>query len=197
MRLRLVAILALLAAPALAQGASNGDRRGVAAGQRDADGGAARVASGFYRVYLTLHPSDGIPPPAVRARMAPFISTRLARLLIAGADAEARHARATRHQEPPLQEGDLFSSLFEGATAARVGACTVDHARGRCQVALRRDEPATRPTTWTDTVLLTRGAAGWRVDDIAYGGGWDFGHADGRLSTVLRAMVTAADGPRR
>ena len=41
-----------------------------------------------------------------------------------------------------------------------------------------------KPVSWTDTIYLVNTPAGWRVDDIGYGGAWDFGNK-GRLSQTL------------
>jgi hypothetical protein len=30
------------------------------------------------------------------------------------------------------------------------------------------------PVEWTDTVRLVREDGAWRIDDVAYGGQWDF-----------------------
>ena len=48
--------------------------------------------------------------------------------------------------------------------------------------------------TWAMGTPLKRGGTcvstdkGWRVDDIVYGGAWDFGNK-GRLSDTLKAVV--------
>ena len=71
-------------------------------------------------------PHDGIPGEAGRAKLAPYITPALEQLLAAGEAAEARYAKETNNQSPPIIEGDLFTSLFEGATAFKVGACKAD-----------------------------------------------------------------------
>jgi hypothetical protein len=71
----------------------------------------AGVAHGFYVVYSTFHPSDGIPDAAGRAKYSPFLSPAFERLLAEAAAAEARFGKANKGA-PPLLEGDLFTSLF-------------------------------------------------------------------------------------
>src|SRR3974377_618862 len=84
----------------------------------DGDAGAlAKATQDFYSVYMTLHPSDGIPDPATRAKFQPYVSPALDALFFAGHEAEVRYAKATKNQSPPLIEGDLFTPNFEGATA--------------------------------------------------------------------------------
>ena len=91
----------------------------------------------------------------------------------------------TNKDTPPLVEGDLFSSLFEGATQVSVGTCQGGGRSGQCVVNLSHSDPGGKPTVWTDTVELVNTPGGWRVNDIAYGGTWAFGNK-GKLSETLR-----------
>ena len=97
-----------------------------AAGQTDMAG----AASGFLAVYGGFHPSDGIPNATGRTRLAPCLSPALNKLLADGAAAEARFAAKVK-DAPPLIEGDLFTSLFEGATSWKLGACAANGANAR------------------------------------------------------------------
>jgi hypothetical protein len=172
MRSVLLATLSIVVVAAEAFGASGEEDRMAAA------------TIGFYGVYEMFHPADGIPSAGERAKLAPFLSPALETLLAAAAAAEARFAKANK-DSPPLLEGDLFTSLFEGATSFTAGACTGDSAKGRCVVKLEYDDKTAKPTMWSDTVLLVNTPAGWRVDDIAYGGSWAFGNK-GRLTELLK-----------
>ena len=145
------------------------------------------TADAFYKVYAGFHPSDGIPDDAGRARYRPFLSPKLDALLAQAAAAQTRFAAANK-ASPPLIEGDLFTSLFEGATQATVGTCTAGGQAGRCTVSLSHAAPREKPTVWTDTVFLVNTPSGWRVDDIGYGGSWDFGNK-GRLSQTLDQVI--------
>jgi hypothetical protein len=147
------------------------------------------TVSGFYGVYMSLHPSDGIPDAALRARFAPFISASLEKLLADGATAEERYAKITKNQSPPLVEGDPFTPNFEGATSLKIGDCAIDVHGGRCPVALVYDDKKDKPIRWTDTVVLVAANGGWRIDNIAYGAlGGDFGNR-GSLVTTLQDAI--------
>ena len=151
----------------------------------------AAAAKGFYGVYATFHPSDGIPDARARAKLKPFISPALDKLLGEGEAAEAHFAKVTKNMSPPLIEGDLFTSNFEGATAFQVGACASQGNTAHCAVSLqyRDDEKKdSKPVNWTDTVYLTHTANGWQVDDIGYGANWAFGNK-GRLKDVLAGAI--------
>jgi hypothetical protein len=148
------------------------------------------VAEGFYAAYSTFHPSDGIPDAKGRAKLEPFISPSLDNLLIAGETAERHFSAATKNMSPPLIEGDLFTSNFEGATSLTVGRCNVEANLAHCTVAFsyRGGPDDTKPVNWTDTTYLVRSDAGWKIDDIAYGGKWAFGNK-GRLKETLQSAI--------
>src|SRR5690242_604633 len=93
----------------------------------------AVAAQNFYKVYATFHPSDGIPDAAGRAKYAPYISAQLNGLLTAARAAEETFL-AKNKDTPPLIEGDLMTSNFEGATSFKVGDCTGDAKRAHCPV---------------------------------------------------------------
>ncbi|HEY8948611.1 MAG TPA: hypothetical protein VIM56_06980 [Rhizomicrobium sp.] len=169
----------------------------IAAGPvRAADSDAmAKTATGFYAAYSTFHPSDGIPNEKDRAKYAPYISDRLKDLMIQANAAEAKFANANKNT-PPLVEGDLFTSNFEGASAYKVGACTGDGKAGHCAIQLTYDpgktgNPKDKPFNWTDTAYLVNTPAGWKLDDIGFGGNWDFGNK-GRMSDTLKMVITTA-----
>ena len=152
----------------------------------------AKAAEGFYAVYSTFHPSDGIPDAAGRAKYAPFISPALDKLLADGSAAEIKFNKANK-ASPPLIEGDLFTSMFEGATSYKVGACKLSGGGASCAVDLVYDDKKDPPIRWTDTVTLTKTKAGWRVDDIGYGGAWEYANK-GKLSATVRQAISDSGG---
>ena len=116
---RLVFAFLLLAAPALAAG------------------DPAAAVNAFYDVYAGQHAQgDGIPDATVRLRLQPVLSPRLNKQLADAASAQARLTAKVRNAVPPVLEGDIFSSLFEGASAWNVGACQTNANTARCSVAL-------------------------------------------------------------
>jgi hypothetical protein len=155
-------------------------------------GTPADAAEGFYAVYASFHPSDGIPDAAGRAKFAPYISPALEALLKRGDDAEKNFAKANK-DSPPLIEGDLFTSMFEGATAHKLGVCKQSGDTARCAVELTYSGGKEKPFHWSDTAVLIKTKDGWRVDDIIYGGTWDFGNK-GRMTDTLRQAIADAGG---
>jgi hypothetical protein len=189
---RLLFAILFAAAPAFAQAP-------VPAG---ADPAAA--VNAFYAVYAPWRPQGGggIPDATARLRFQPVLSPRLNKQLADAARAQARLTAKVKNAVPPMLEGDIFSSLFEGATAWKVGACQqaapeTNKTAARCTVALSYAPPAAggqrapKPANWTDTVLLVQTPQGWKVDDVIYDAGFAFGNT-GRLSSML-AMVIASN----
>jgi hypothetical protein len=156
--------------------------------------GPEAVTQAFYAAYLAAHP-DGVPEAPVRAKLRPYLTASLAAALASAAKAEALYAKRTHKEVPPLVEGDLFSSLFEGATGMAGVNCQTTGETARCTVSLRYDDAERKSTTkWTDDALLIHGAAGWRIDDIAFGGGWNFARK-GRLRETLTYVEQEARAP--
>jgi hypothetical protein len=155
----------------------------------------AKAATAFYDLVLREKPR-GVPDADMRAKLEPLVSSDLNALLAEAAAAEEAHTRKTNNEEPPFVEGDLFSSLFEGATSYTLGVCVTESDKAYCDVNLAYAEPGeAKPTTWTDKVALARTVRGWLVDDIAFGGTWDFGQ-HGMLRGTLRQVIEDAKSYR-
>ena len=148
-----------------------------------------RTVTGFYAAYVRLHPS-GIPGPRVKRGLERFLSQRLNALLTDADRAEAQYAIATKNEVPPLVEGDIFSSLFEGATSSSMGQCLVmeESMTATCTVSLTNTMDGQQDTTWTDTVLMVREGRTWKIDDVRYGGTWPFANK-GRMTETLNDAI--------
>ncbi|HJS45597.1 MAG TPA: hypothetical protein VJ753_04270 [Rhizomicrobium sp.] len=158
-------------------------------------GDPAAAVSAFYAVYASQQTQGGgIPDATGRVRYAPVLSPRLNKQLAAAAGAQARLTAKVRNAVPPMLEGDIFSSLFEGATAWKVGACLGNAKTARCPVVLSYapgpSQKAPKPANWSDTILLENTPQGWKVDDVIYDAGFAFGNT-GRLSSMLQMVIAA------
>jgi len=157
----------------------------------------ASAANAFYAVYGPhVGKGGGIPDAAARLRYSAVLSARLNKQLGDAAAAQARLTARVKNAVPPMLEGDIFTSLFEGASAWKVGTCQSDGNTARCPVALTHVSPViagrgpAKPAQWNDTLLLTRGPQGWKVDDVIYDANFAFGNT-GRLSGMLRMVIAA------
>lgn len=169
----------------------------LAAAPAFAAGDPAAAVNAFYQVYGSQHAQgEGIPDATVRLRFQPVLSPRLNRQLADAAAAQARLTTKVKNAVPPVLEGDIFSSLFEGASAWKVGACQTAAKTARCSVALSyvpppAAGPKAKPASWNDTVLLVNTPQGWKVDDVVYDPSFASGNT-GKLSDML-AMVIAVN----
>jgi hypothetical protein len=187
---RLLFALALAATPAAAQAPT-------------APGDPAAAVNAFYAVYAPQRAQGGgIPDATERLRFQPVLSPRLNKQLVEAARAQARLTAKVKNAVPPMLEGDIFSSLFEGATAWKVGTCQQsgqgNNKAARCTVALSYTPPPPppgrkpeKPANWTDTVMLAMTPQGWKVDDVIYDAGFAFGNT-GRLSAMLNMVIASS-----
>ena len=94
----------------------------------------AAAVNAFYDVYNTQRvQGDGIPDATVRLRFQPVLSPRLNKQLAQAAAAQGRLTTKVKNAVPPVLEGDIFTSLFEGATSWKVGACQSRRQNGPLQ----------------------------------------------------------------
>jgi len=166
-----------------------------------ADDPAIAVGS-FYDVYAVQHKTGGgIPDATGRLRYSGVLTPNLNKLLNQAAAAQARTAARIKAGGPkaavmPMFQGDIFTSLFEGATDWQIGECKGDDTAARCPITLTHAEPAAkgkppgRPTNWRDVVLAVHTPAGWKVDDVIYDAGFAFGNT-GRLTDMLKMVVAS------
>lgn len=163
---------------------------GAAPARADDASDMAAAASRFYATHAAQPRNGGLPEGAARGRYLPLLSPRLAGLLNDATAAQVRfHAKVKN--SPPLLEGDIFSSQFEGFQTYKVSTCTGNARAGRCSVALHYEVPGQKPVDWTDDMLLVKTGTGWKVDDIAYKGAFAFGNT-GLLSQTLKMVISTA-----
>jgi hypothetical protein len=152
-----------------------------------------KAVQDFYAVYLRVHPS-GVPAKAERTAFRAVVSPGLFDLLEKAAAAEGNYSRETKGEVPPLVEGDLFTSLFEGATSFSVLSCSTRQKGAACLVELTyADSAAEKPFAWKDRIMLVKGRQRWAVDDIEYMGDWQF-MLKGRLREVLEQVIAEGNG---
>lgn len=140
----------------------------------------------------------GLPTTAQQQALAPFFSSRLRDLMRDARLGQQAYIRRYPTDKPPLIEGDLFSSLFEGTTGSKIADSQVDGVSAVVRVTYSYVDPVDRTPvqTWTDRFLLVREASGsgWVIDDVEYLGGWDFA-PKGKLSDMLRDTAALRSRP--
>jgi hypothetical protein len=95
---------------------------------------------------------------------------------------QAAFMKKNPDEKPPFVEGDLFTSVFEGAQTHAEGSARISEDTAEVQVQFTYSESG-NTTTWKDTLILKKSAKGrWLVDDVRYGG-----NSRGLLSEALEA----------
>jgi hypothetical protein len=134
---------------------------------------------GFYTRYLEVRPT-GLPTPDQQAALSPWLSDGLEARLDAARREQTRFRAGNPGEKPPLVDGCLFASLFEGPTAFEVGAATTGNGIARVPVQFRYGSEA----SWQDVIVLTRDGDRFVIDDIEFAGAGPF-NPPGRLSDAL------------
>jgi hypothetical protein len=163
----------------------------MASGPARADAAMQAAAEAFYKVYGAPPRTGGLPNATQRSHYAAVLSPRLMQLLDQAQAAQIRFDRKVRGAAPPLIEGDIFTSLFEGPTGWTVGTCAGDAATAQCPVTMVHQAAGQQPVQWRDTLVLVRANGGWKVDDVIYDPHLTAGNT-GRLSALLGMVVAQA-----
>jgi hypothetical protein len=72
-------------------------------------------------------------------------------------EAEQKHEVATKGEEPPLDEGDLFASRFEGANSYSADSCESNDASTFCVFEFKYLNPGDESEfKWKDKAYLIR-----------------------------------------
>lgn len=153
-----------------------------------AETSASDVVRQFYAATINRKVT-GAPTAQQLATLSPYLSDTLRSLLAAARKRSEAEAAKSPDEKPSFVEGDLFSSLFEGPNAVEV---LPDSARGEQRVAAVKmtANAAHPPVSWVDRVILVKQGDRYVIDDIEYGGTWDFA-SKGSLRATLVSGITA------
>ena len=145
----------------------------------------AGFAGRFYQTYLKLRIS-GLPDKRQLKILAPFLAGDLHRLFKNAQLVKAKFIKENPvDMKPPWQEGDLLTSLFEGAQSFKIGRVSAGRQYTEVSIRLKYSDGG-KPVNWTDRLVLIRSKDGWRVHDIRLDGNWQFKNGDS-LRQILSA----------
>jgi len=147
------------------------------------------VVSSFYKTILKFK-DGGVPTRKNIDRFSPFISAEFRNLLLDARSAEDKHFKKTKNSEPPLVEGSLFYSLFEGADKYTFIKSEPDKEPVSYLVNLEYRDPYGKHEImkWQDRAILIKENNRWVVHDLELLGKWQFG-AKGKLSEILQEVI--------
>jgi hypothetical protein len=152
----------------------------------EAPGDPESVVDQFYAAWFESRP-DGLPDATAMQRLSPFLSPHLRELFVHAEAAQSAFMEQQPDEKPPLIEGNLFSSLFEGPHEYKVAGMEEHDGNARVMVDFTYADPQhpDQKVQWQDAVLLVRDGDAWRIDDIEYLGNWEF-KPGARLTEVLQ-----------
>lgn len=137
--------------------------------------------------FLTMHQrlgNSGLPDAGSMNAYSAFLCPSLTSALRDARVRQEQFRASNPDEKPPLVEGDLFSSLFEGPDSYSAAESRIDGSRATVKMDLRHGEGASA-TSWQDTMLLELDDGIWCISDVEYGGKWAFANR-GRLSEMLK-----------
>ena len=142
-------------------------------------------ANRFYQKYLELN-VRGLPNEKELKLLSPYLTKEL-RMLFEKMQLEQKRfiAQNSADMKPPWIEGDMFTSLFEGAQSFKIGKVKRRSIYTDVSVNLEYKENG-ETSQWTDTLVLVKTKEGWRVWDILLKGDWQF-----KAGSSLRQMLGA------
>ena len=145
-------------------------------------GDPSAVARIFYSELRRLGVS-GLPGDSAWTKLKPFCSESLGALLDLAVKEQVEFIERHPDEKPPWIEGDLFSSLFEGPRQFSTGVAKVDGETAEVRVECSHTEGGDT-VKWSDFLILVREGGKWLIDDVRYGGEWDFANS-GTLKEAL------------
>lgn len=145
---------------------------------------ATVLATDFYEMRMRLGKS-GLPDEGEMKAYRAFLCPALSGLMDVARTRQQEYVAAHPDDKPPLVEGDLFSSLFEGPDAVSAAGTNVEGDGARVTLAMRAGDGDQAPR-WKDELLLDRHEGIWCIADVQYRGDWPFANK-GRLTETLAA----------
>lgn len=146
-----------------------------------------QTARAFFDAYVKFRVS-GLPSDEVMRTFAPLLTPEIITLLGAARVEQKEFRQKNPGEKPPWIEGALFSSLFEGVSAYRLGDVLVSGDKASIPVYWEYTQDG-ETSRWIDVVTLVRSGDIWQIADIFFAAPWDF-----RPGPSLRAVLSAQDG---
>ena len=143
---------------------------------------ATRLVTDFYEMRQRLG-RTGLPDENEMKAYRAFLCPTLAAAMDAARVRQKLYIDEHPDDKPPLVEGDLFSSLFEGTEGVTPNGTEVQGDAARVTLSMRYGE-GDQATRWKDVVVLGKDGGSWCIDDVEYRGNWPFANK-GKLSTTL------------
>jgi hypothetical protein len=149
----------------------------------------ADTVDAFLFFYFKHYKLD-LPQRPLLAEIKPLLTPRLYMLFDAAVTAQECRTAKVGNSEPPLFEGDIFSSMTEGGTAATPAPAEVTGDKAVVTVHWTYDDPNDewQASSWDDRIFLQQWNGDWRIEDFAHDGNWNF-MSKSRVSVTLQSIA--------
>lgn len=145
----------------------------------------AQEARNFYAVIMA-EAASGLPSTESMSKLAPLMTSSLRAAVEKARVRQQAFIVAHPDEKPDFIEGSLFTSLFEGPSALESATATVSGDSAVVDVGFVHAEAGAEASRWKDQALLRCEQGNWRLDDVRYGGDWDFA-SKGQLKQALES----------
>lgn len=153
------------------------------AASAEAAQGPGAVAMDFLAMHQRFG-NSGLPDRGSMNAYAAFLCPSLSEAIRAAQVRQEQFKASHPDEKPPLVEGDLFSSLFEGPERFSVSDTRIDGGKAQVDLAMTHGE-GNAITRWTDTLDFDLDDGIWCLSDVEYHGKWPFANK-GSLSGTLQ-----------
>lgn len=149
------------------------------------DGDAALAARDFY-ARIMADAASGLPSKESMSKLAPLMTASMRAAIEKARVRQQAFIAAHPDQKPDFIEGSLFTSLFEGPNALESATAVASGDSAVVEVGFVHAQAGAEAVRWKDQALLRCEEGRWRLDDVRYGGDWDFA-SKGQLKQALEA----------
>jgi len=146
-----------------------------------------QVIDGFYQQHLKMR-HGGLPSTEELTQLQPYVSQNLLGVLSKAAETEVKYHAAGEESQAPLVDGDLFTSLFEGASSWSLENCDSDNQRATCLVKFIHENENGSNEHWQDKLVLVKENQQWHIDDIQFLGSGQSSQQE-YLSETLASII--------
>jgi len=143
---------------------------------------ATKLVTDFYEMRARLG-RTGLPDDKEMNAYRAFLCPTLTAAMDAARVRQKLYIDEHPDDKPPLVEGDLFSSLFEGTESVVPNGTQVTGDTASVNLSMRFGE-GDQAVRWKDSVLLAKDQGSWCIADVEYHGDWPFANK-GKLSATL------------
>jgi hypothetical protein len=134
---------------------------------------AVRAAASAFLTALRADSVQGLPTDEQLQRLSPHLSPSLKEAIKHAERIRDREILRAPDEKPSWGDGDLFSSMSEGATKSEIATVALPSSiDGYVRVRQTLSEKGQKDATWHDTYLFRESGDTWLLEDMVMEGEW-------------------------